>query len=113
MDAILDPVAAALGSLEDGELAALIDTTHNVPQTAPGLLAWIEHAGDWELNRRAGGDFPLQPPDAAIPPEEDAVSIEAAMALHARFGQDAESGSHVVVLFDAILSALSGGARRH
>lgn len=71
MDVVPDPVAAALGSLEDGELTALISATHNVPQTALGLMAWIEHAGDWELNRRAGMDFPLQPPGAAIPPEED------------------------------------------
>ena len=52
-----------------------MDTTNNVPQTAPGLLAWIEHACDWEQHRRNDFDFPLQPPEAAIPPEEDAVSI--------------------------------------
>jgi len=33
-------------------------------------LAWIEHAADWELHRRSGLDFPLQPPDAAIDPSE-------------------------------------------
>jgi hypothetical protein len=61
------PVAAALAELNDGELCALIDATNNVPQIVPGLLAWIEHACDWELNRRACVDFPLQSPDAATP----------------------------------------------
>jgi hypothetical protein len=28
--------------LDDRELAALIEATNNVPQTAPGLLAWID-----------------------------------------------------------------------
>jgi hypothetical protein len=40
---------AALAELSDAELHALIDATYNVPQIAPGLLAWIEHACDWEL----------------------------------------------------------------
>ena len=71
----LDLVVAAVGQLSDGELAALIDATNGVPQIAPGLLAWLEHACDWELNRRGALDFPRQPPDAAIPPEEDGVSI--------------------------------------
>jgi hypothetical protein len=36
---------------------------------------WIESACDWELNKRTGLDYPLLPPDAAIPTEEDTVSI--------------------------------------
>jgi hypothetical protein len=43
---------------------------------------------DWELNRRAGLEYKLLPPEAAIPSEEDAVSIAAAMALRATFAQD-------------------------
>ena len=62
------------GSLTDSELQALIDATYKAPQTAPGLLAWIDAACEWELNRRAGRDYELQPPEAAIPPEEDAIS---------------------------------------
>src|SRR5216110_754702 len=86
----LIPVAAALADLSDCELCALIDTTNNVPQIVPGLLAWIGHACDWELNRRVCVDFPLQSPDTAIPPEDDAASITAMMTLRARFGQDAK-----------------------
>jgi hypothetical protein len=114
LDNDLTPVVAALAKLADGELAALIDATDEVPQIAPGLLAWIEGACDWELNRRRGLDFPLQPPDAAIPPEEEAVSIAAAVIIRAQFAQDdrPEAGA-VAVLFDAIVAVLSGGERRH
>jgi hypothetical protein len=108
------PVVAALAKLNDGELCALIDATNDVPRIVPGLLAWIGHACDWELNRRACIDFPLQSPDAAIPPEEGSASIAAAMTLRARFDQDAGRDTYAVVaLFDAMIRALTGGARRH
>jgi hypothetical protein len=114
-DAIdLTPVAAALAALNDGELCALIAVTNNVPQIVPGLLAWIGHACDWELNRRAYVDFPLQTPDAAIPPEQDAASIATMMTLRVRFAQDARGdASAVVALFDAVIRALTGGGQRH
>ena len=72
MDTDLRAIKAALAQVIDTELRALIDATSGVIQTAPGLLAWMEAACDWELNRRAGTDYELQPPEAAIPPEEDA-----------------------------------------
>ena len=110
----LMPVATALAELNEGELCGLIDATNNVPQIVPGLLAWIGHACDWELNRRACVDFPLQSPDAAIPPEEYAASIVAMMTLRARFDQDAgRDVGAVVALFDAMIRALTGGERRH
>ena len=110
----LMPVVAALAELNDGELCALIGATNNVPQIVPGLLAWIGHACDWELNRRACVDSPLQSPDAAIPPEEYAASIVAMMTLRARFDQDARrDAGAVVALFDAMIRALTGGERRH
>ena len=100
MDADLAPVVAALANLADGELAALIEASNGVPQTAPGLLAWIEHAADWEINRRRGLDFPLLPPVAAIDPSEDAVSIVITVMLRAVFTRDKRTGA-VVSLFDA------------
>ena len=110
----LIPVAAALADLSDCELCALIDTTNNVPQIVPGLLAWIGHACDWELNRRACVDFPLRSPDVAIPLEEDALSIAAMMMMRARFNQEARTdASAVVALFDAMIGALTGGERKH
>jgi hypothetical protein len=42
METNLDPVITALAGISDSELTALIAATYGVPQTAPGLLAWIE-----------------------------------------------------------------------
>jgi hypothetical protein len=114
METNLDPVIAALATLIDGELAALIDATNDVPQIAPGLLAWVEHACDWELNRRGGLDFPLLSPDAALDPSEDAVSIAAAVIIRAQFAQDDRTEAcGVMMLFDAIIGVLSGREHRH
>ena len=66
MDASLQPIVAALAELGDDELSALNTTANSGPQLAPGLLAWIEHAANWDQHRRTGSDFPLQPPAAAI-----------------------------------------------
>jgi len=109
----LTRVAAALSELNDGELCVLIDVTNSIPQIVPRLLAWIGHACDWELNRRACVDFPLQAPDTVIPPEDDAASIAAMMQLRARFAQDAKDADAVVALFDAMIGALTGGEHRH
>jgi hypothetical protein len=101
-------------TIDDGKLAPLIEATNVVPQIAPGLLAWVEHVCDWELNRQGGLDFPLQPPEAAIPPEEDAVSIDAAAIIGAQFAQDGRSEARAVVrLFDAIVGLLTSGGHRH
>jgi len=45
-DTDLTAVKAALAGISDTELAALIGATYGVPQAAPGLPAWIEHACD-------------------------------------------------------------------
>jgi hypothetical protein len=112
MDADLQPVVAALAHLADGELAALIEASNGVPQTAPGLLAWIEGVCDWEQNRRRGLDFPLLPHDAAIPPGKDAVSFGAAAMLRALFAQDDVADTRTVIgMFDAIVGPPSGGVR--
>lgn len=110
MDADLSPVVTALAELGDDELHALITTANAGPQTAPGLLAWIEHAADWELHRRGGLDFPLQPPDEAIDPSEAAASIAAATMLREQFAPDVPA---VAALFAAIVGTLTGNATRH
>jgi hypothetical protein len=110
----LMPVTAVLAELSDGELVALIDSTNNASQIVPGLLAWIGHACDWELNRRACVDFPLQSPDAAIPPEENAASIAALMTMRATFRQHARrNGCTMLALFDAMIRALTRGEHWH
>ncbi len=78
------------------------------------MLAWIEHAADWEQNRRRGLDFPLQPAEAAIPPEEDAIGIDAAVTMREAFAQDPTTkATTMLALFDAVIGLLTGGERRH
>ena len=110
MDRALYSVAAALAELDDAELHALIAATNRVPQTAPRLLAWIAGACDWELRRRDGLDCPLQPPEAAIPPEQETACIDAAIDLRAMFAQ-APHGEQV--LFDALAELLTRGELKH
>ena len=108
------PVVAALANLSDAELHALMDTTYKVPQIAPGLLAWLEGACDRELNRRCGFDYTLQPPEAAIDPSEDEVSINVAMAIRAAFAQDDRPEARAVLTFlDAVHGVLTGDGARH
>ena len=64
----------------------------------------------WQLQRRNGYDYELQPPEAAIPPEEDAVSIDAAMLLRDTFAKESPA---VRALFDALVELLVGEGRRH
>ena len=74
------------------------------------MLIWIDGTSDWELNRREGVGYELQPPEAAIPPEEDAVSIAATMTMRATSAQD--SGA-VLALLDALVELLTGASNRH
>ena len=106
----LTAVKAALTELSDTELRALIAATYGVPQIAPGLLAWIDSACDWELNRRGGFDYPLQPPEAAIDPSEDEVSINAAIVLREQFAQDSPGA---LAFFEALVEPLTGGEQKH
>src|SRR5258706_8012519 len=95
------PIKAAFTNLPGSELNALIDATKSAPLQAPsGLLAWLAAACDCELNRRKGRDYDLQPPEAAIPLEEDAASVNRAMAIRHMFGPGAH-GVHG--LFDVLL----------
>lgn len=110
MDTDLTLVRTALAQLSDTELRALIAATYSAPQIAPGLLAWIDSTCDWELNRRGGFDYPLQPPEAAIDPSEDEVSINAAIVLRDQFVQDSPAAKR---LFEAVAEAPTGGERKH
>lgn len=73
-------------------------------------MAWLDSACVWQLQRRNGYDYELQPPEAAIPPEEDGVSIEAAITLRDTFAKESPA---VRALFDAMVELLAGGGRRH
>ena len=70
----------------------------------------LEGACGWELNRRAGHEYELLPPEAAIDPSEDAVSIDAAIALRDQFAEDSAATRG---FFNALVDLLMGGADRH
>jgi putative ABC transport system substrate-binding protein len=61
------------------------------------------------LQRRNGYHYELQPPEAAIPPEADPVSIDAAIALRTTFAKESPA---VRALFDALVELLTGEGRR-
>ena len=103
-------IKAALAGIADAELRGLAEATNDVEQVAPGLLAWLEAACDWELNRRQGIDYEMQPPEAAVPPEEDDISVGAAIAIRDTFAQDSPA---VRALFDALVQLLAGGRQKH
>jgi hypothetical protein len=122
MGPTLHTIAAALAELDDVELRALIAAAKGdartapgllasidgIPQKAPCLLAWVATACNWELHRRQGLNYELQPPKASIPPEEEAACIDAAISLCAMFSQ----GTHGErALFDALAEMLAGDGR--
>jgi len=109
MDADPLPAVADFAEIGHSELHALIAAPYGFPQIAPALPAWIDCAPDWELNRRAGHEYELLPPEAAIDPSEDAVSIAAAMVLRDQFAQDSPA---VLALFDEIVELLTGSGRK-
>lgn len=112
VEATLERLAAALADVDDAELFALVKAANGVPQIAPGLLAWIEHACDWELARRRGHTFRLSSPEEAIDPGEDEVSIAAMFALREMFEPQDDVGA-VAKLLDAMRIAMMGGTARH
>jgi hypothetical protein len=105
MEADLRRIKVALAAMSKTELDSLIDATYKVDKIAPGLLGWLDTACVWQLHWRNGYHFELQPPEAAIPPEEDPVSIDAAIAMRATFGQYSPA---VRALFDTLVPLLTG-----
>src|ERR1044072_9253682 len=91
---------------------ALKVASKEAPQVAPGLLAWIEGACDWELNRRRGYNYTLQPPEAAIDPSEDNMSIKAVYAMRESFSSSGFAPD-ALKFFDALAAILTGGGRKH
>ena len=107
----LTVVRDALEGLTDPEFHALIVTTNESPQIAPGLLAWIKGACNWEVNRRTGRHNQLLPPDAAIDPTEDAVSIQAIYAMRASFASS-DFAPAALKFFDVLLKLLTEAGRK-
>ena len=109
METGLSRIEVALAVMTNAELDALSKATYNVDQIAPGLLAWVDAACVWQLQRRNGYHYALRPPEVAIPPEQDVASIEAAIALRATFAKESPA---VRALFDALIELLTGSRRQ-
>ena len=104
----LDAVVAALSELRDAELRTLIELTGGNRLTTPWLLAWIEDACDWELNRRRGWDYPLLAPHRPASPEEAIVGVKDLAAIRGRLAFDlCERPEPVISLFTALFELLS------
>ena len=58
------------------------------------------------VNRRAGHDYELLPPDAASEPSEDAVSIDATIMLRDQLSQNSSAALN---FFDPLAELLTGG----
>ena len=102
MEAYLRRIKAALARMTDAELDALAEASHGAPP--PGLLAWLDSARVWQVRHRAGQHYELQPPEPAIPPEEDAVSIATAIELRRTF---VGSSPAVCAFFNALVALLT------
>jgi hypothetical protein len=104
-----DGIAAALGQLTDEDPERLRAAADSSPDIVPGLLAYLDHAGDWEQPRRREVDFELQGPMAALEDDQTEAALAALRVLSARFrasGQDDDAA-----LFDAIAEAMRPSAR--
>ena len=58
-----------------------------------------------------GHDYELLPPEAAIDPREDKVSIEATYAMRASFASGDFAGP--LKFFDVLIELLTGGGNRY
>ena len=108
MDVDLRPIADAIAKLAEDELHAIVMVADEAARMAAGLVSWMEHLADCEVNRRAGLDFDLQQPLlAAIPPHERVDTVIAATMI--RDGFAARRGTvpdHVIDFLDAIVDTV-------
>ncbi|MGC1816708.1 MAG: hypothetical protein WA900_03515 [Casimicrobiaceae bacterium] len=106
-------LAALLAAIDDVMLDALIATLDHLPGTLPALQAWLEHAARWESDRRSGFDYPLQPPMAAISPDELPAAVEGSALLGASFQHDRRADvSPIVAFFDRLKESLLAEQQR-
>jgi hypothetical protein len=110
----VERIAAALQRLSTRSLAALRYAAERAPQTVPGLLAWLEAASGWEIDRRNGHRYRLAAPMEAIPPEESAQSVAALMVIGAAIsgaaGLEPGEASAIVEFMQAALAMVTDSA---
>jgi hypothetical protein len=98
-------VAAALATISYRDLRGLSAAIGNSPNIVPGLLAWLDTAVDWEIDRRAGIFYPLLGPRAAIDDTELNTSLMTLAVLVACFRGDGRSESEPVAEFLALTAS--------
>ena len=98
-------VAAALATISYRDLRGLSAAIGNSPNIVPGLLAWLDTAVDWEIDRRAGIFYPLLGPRAAIDDTELNTSLMTLAVLVACFRGDGRSESKPVAEFLALTAS--------
>ncbi len=97
-------IRSALAAIPDPELGALLDATGHPQSIAPGLIAYLEHACDWEQSRRRGWNFALSGPLDAVDDDEIGASFIALAIIAAA----TDGHPHVGALLDAVGVALHG-----
>ncbi len=100
----LDDLRRSLAAIPSDDLRRLCVVTQQAPNVVPGLLAWLEHATDWEWSRRAGRVYALQPPAAALD-ESEADGALIALGVLADLFRDNET-DEIAAFFTAALVAL-------
>ncbi|MBS0326169.1 MAG: hypothetical protein JSS46_06425 [Proteobacteria bacterium] len=105
--------AVLLAAIDDGTLGAFIVALDRLQGTMPALQAWLEHAARWESDRRSGFDYPLQPPMAAISPDELPAAVEASTVLGTTFrGERGTPAPAIADLFDRLRDTLAAEDER-
>ena len=102
MDDELEGIRAACAAIPDALLVGLQGAADESPHLAPGLLAFVSHACDWELDRRRGRAYSLNGPHAAIPPEEMGASFATLAVLLATFGTETPVGGLLAAVGEAL-----------
>ena len=98
-------LTAVLATIPERDLHGLGLAIDGSPNVVPGLLAWLEAAVDWEVNRRAGMFYPLLGPRAAIDDTETDASLMTLAILAACFRGDGRSESEPVAEFLELTAA--------
>lgn len=98
MDSPAD-LRAALATISDHDLFGLGAAIGGAPNVMPGLLAWLEAAVTWDVNRRDGMFYPLLGPRAAIDDTEIDASLTTLAILAACFRGDGRGESKAVAEF--------------
>jgi hypothetical protein len=91
--------ASTLAALSGRDLLGLRAAISGSPNFVSGLLAWLEHAVGWEIDRRAGFVYPLRGPLEAIDDTEIDRSLVALAVLAGCFRGDGRADSVPVADF--------------